>query len=133
LTNARVRERERERRGVPKSFEIAHVAVIVLIFASCQCLVAHRSVAVKFTKAVRTTIEPLTSDVVEGGSCTVGQSSMSPPMLLSHANVSGTRGITFGWNHAEVDERRRAKENKRHNLRGSLHALVCHCVRLCLC
>ena len=52
-------------------------------------------------------------------------------MLLSHANVR-LQGITFGVNHAEVDERRRAKE-KRHNLRGWPHAFVCPCVRLCLC
>jgi hypothetical protein len=59
--------------------ENALVAVIVLIFALCRHLVAQRSAAVKFAKAVRATIEPLTSDVVEGGSCTAGQPSISPP------------------------------------------------------
>ena len=54
------------------------VAVIVLIFALCRHLVAQRSAAVKFAKAVRADIEPLTSDVVEGGSCTTAQPSISP-------------------------------------------------------
>ena len=54
-------------------------------------------------------------------------------MLLSHASVSGTGGITVGLSHAEDDERRRANENNRHNLCGWLPAFVCPCVRLCLC
>ena len=73
------------------------------------------------------------SAVVEGGSCTTGQPSISAPILLSHANVRGTGGITVGLNLAEVDERRRANENQRHNLCGWPHAFVCPCVRLCLC
>ena len=116
-----------------KCFEIALVAVIVLIFALCRHLGKHRSAAVEFAKALRAAIEPLMSTVVQGGSYTTGQPSISPPMLLSHANVRGHGGITFGLDHAEVDERRRANENKRHNLRGWLHAFVCPCVRVCLC
>ncbi len=53
-------------------------------------------------------------------------------MLFPHANVRGTEGITFGLDHAEVDERRRAKENEHHSLRRWLHAFVCLCVCLCL-
>jgi hypothetical protein len=59
-----------------------------------------------------------------------------PAILLSHgalwrANVRAA-GVTCGWSHVgEVDERRRGHE-KRHNLRGWLHAFVCPCVRLCV-
>jgi hypothetical protein len=109
------------------------VAVIVLILAICRHLVAHRSESMKFAKAVHAAIEPVMSDVVEGGHCTAGQSSISAPMLLSHANVSGTGGITVGLNHAEVDERRRAHETQHHNLSRWPPAFVCPCVRLCLC
>jgi hypothetical protein len=87
----------------------------------------------EFAQALRAAIEPLMSDIVEGGRCTAGQSSISAPMLLSHPNMSGTGGITVGLNHAEDDERRRAKENNRHNLRRWLLAFVSPCVRLCLC
>jgi hypothetical protein len=109
-------------------------AVIVLILAICRHLVAHRSESVKFAKAVHAAIEPLTSDVVEGGSCTTGQ-----PSISAHTDASFARdrerhgGITVGVDHAEVDDSRRAKENKRHNLHGWLHAFVSPCVRSCLC
>jgi hypothetical protein len=53
-------------------------------------------------------------------------------MLLLHANVRHG-GITFGLNHAEVEERRRAKENKRHNLRGGcMHLCAMVCVYACV-
>ena len=53
-------------------------------------------------------------------------------MLLSHANVSGTGGITVGLYQADVDDRRQAHETQHHNLRGWLPAFVCPCERLCL-
>jgi hypothetical protein len=69
---------------------------------------------------------------MEPGRCTADESSISAPMLLSHANMRGMgAGITFDLNHAKVDECHRAKE-KRHNLHGRLQAFVSLCVRLCL-
>ena len=117
-----------------KCSEIALAALIVRIVAACRHLVTHRSAAVKFAYAVRATIEPLTSDVVDWGSCTAGQPSISPLDSSFARDRQGHGGITFGLNHVEVDERRQAKE-KRHDLHGWLHALVCPCpcVRVCLC
>ena len=47
--------------------------------------------------------------------------------------MSGTGGITVGLNHAEDDERRRAKENNRNNLRRWLPAFVSPCVCVYAC
>ena len=71
---------------------------------------------------------------MDWGSCTAVQPSISPLDSSFAREREGHGGITFGLNHGEVDERRQAKE-KRHNLRGWLHALVCPCpcVRVCLC
>ena len=77
--------------------ENALVAVIVLIFALCRHLVAQRSAAVKFAKAVRADIEPLTSDVVEGGSCTTGQPSISAHTDASFARERERHGGDHGW------------------------------------
>ena len=92
----RAGERERSERRECGVFRVALVAVIVLIFALCRYLVAHRRAALEFAQALRAAIEPLMSDVVEGGRCTAGQSSISAPMLLSHPNMSGTGG-NHGW------------------------------------
>ena len=104
-------------------------SVVVLMYAVSRHLVAHRSAAVKFAKAIHAAIDPLMSDVVKWGSCAAGQSSMRPHTDASFAREhEGHGGITPGLSHAEVDERRRAKENKRHNLRRWPHAFVCLCV-----
>ncbi len=104
-------------------------SVVVLMYAVSRHLVAHRSAAVKFAKAIHAAIDPLMSDVVKWGSCAAGQSSIRPHTDASFAcEHEGHGGITLGLSHAEVDERRRAKENERHNLRRWLTAFVCLCV-----
>ena len=62
---------------------------------------------------------------MEWGRCTTSNHRLAHQCFFPHANVSGTGRITFGLIHAEVDERRRAKEKERHNLRGWLHAFIC--------
>ena len=76
------------------SAEVFRYCAWLLIFAVCRHLVALYIAAVKFGQALRAAIELLTSDVMEGGSCTTGQSSISAQMF---ARERERHGGDHGW------------------------------------
>ncbi len=77
-----------------RSAEVFRYCAWLLIFAVCRHLVALYIAAVKFGQALRAAIELLTSDVMEGGSCTTGQSSISAQMF---ARERERHGGDPGW------------------------------------